>query len=341
MSTSFKEKHNPESSPKDRLQIEYLLDDRVSAKNVGQDVINGLKRSPKTLPPRYFYDSKGSQLFEAICELPEYYPTRTEAAIIEQYATEIAEVTQASELIELGSGSSTKTRLLLDAYSNLNNPFHYVPIDVSADILQDSAYRLLTDYPNLKIEGKVATYAQALEQLSLSSSHGKRIIIFLGSSIGNFNPRECDRFIERVTTALDGGDYFLLGIDLQKPQRILEAAYNDAQGVTAAFNLNMLDHLNWRFEGNFNPDLFQHQAIYNQVDHQIEMYLTSQKAHSATLNNLDLIVEFTAQESILTEISRKFNIQQMKFNLEQKGWQLINSYTDSQNWFGLLLCQKS
>ena len=240
----------------------------------------------------------------------------------------------------MGSGSSTKTRLLLDAYSNLHNQFHYVPIDVSASILQDSADTLLADYPQLKIEAKVATYAQALEQLA-SSSRGTRTIIFLGSSIGNFSPEECVRFIDRVNVALNVGDYFLLGIDLQKPHHILEAAYNDAQGVTAAFNLNMLDHLNWRFEGNFDSDLFQHRAIYNQIDHQIEMYLISQQAHTATLNNLDLTVNFAAKERILTEISRKFNIQQMKTFLNNKGLSLINSYTDSQNWFGLLLCQKS
>ena len=340
MSTSFQEQDNLQSFFKDRLQIEYLLDDRAKEKNVGQDVIQGLGKSPKTIPPRYFYDSKGSQLFEAICQLPEYYPTRTEAAILEQYAPQIAEVTQAIELVELGSGSSTKTRLLLDAYSNLHNQFHYVPIDVSASILQDSADKLLADYPQLKIEAKVATYAQALEQLA-SSSRGTRTIIFLGSSIGNFSPEECVRFIDRVNVALNVGDYFLLGIDLQKPHNILEAAYNDAQGVTAAFNLNMLDHLNWRFEGNFDSDLFQHRAIYNQIDHQIEMYLISQQAHTATLNNLDLTVNFAAKERILTEISRKFNIQQMKTFLNNKGLSLINSYTDSQNWFGLLLCQKS
>ncbi len=322
-----------------RLKIEYLLDTKVAAEDKGQDVIQGLKRSPKTLPPRYFYDSKGSELFEQICQLPEYYPTRTETSILEQYATDIARTTQAKELVELGSGSSTKTRLLLDAYQSLNNPLYYLPIDVSGSILKDSAYNLLADYPNLKIQGKVATYTQALQQLQ-SSAFGKRTIAFLGSSIGNLNPIQCDRFIDKVTSALNSGDYFLLGIDLQKSPEILEAAYNDSQGVTAKFNLNMLQHLNWRFDANFDLDLFNHQAIYNPVKNQIEMYLISKQTHTVHLKNIDLIVDFAEKEIILTEISRKSNLEEISSYLKTKDLQLIKQYTDNKQWFGLLLCQK-
>jgi len=340
-----------------RLQIEFLLDIEIVEKDDVRDVIEGLKRShvvplshkgilspcgtmsPKTLPARYFYDSRGSQLFEQICQIPEYYPTRTEAGILQQYAADIAKITDEIALVELGSGSSTKTRLLLDAYQDFSSPLYYTPVDVSGSILKESAHGLLMDYSNLKIQGKVATYAQALKQLQ-TSFLDKRMIVFLGSSIGNFNPTECDRFIEEVTAALNTGDYFLLGIDLQKSSEILEAAYNDTQGVTAAFNLNMLQHLNNRFDGNFNLDLFKHQAIYNQAANQIEMYLISQQAHSVSLKTLDLIVNFAKGEGILTEISRKFNIKQMQTYLGSKGLQLVQSYTDSQQWFGLLLCQK-
>ena len=336
----------------DRLKIDYLLDAKAIEKDDIQDVVSGLSQANKSLPARYFYDAKGSQLFEEICQLPEYYPTRTEASILHQYATDIIDRTQAIELVELGSGSSTKTRYLLDAYQKSDRPLYYVPVDVSGSILKESAYDLLADYPQLKIQGKVATYTQALQQLA-NKFLGKRIIVFLGSSIGNFNSEECDRFIRRVTSALNSGDYFLLGIDLyaerypkgiryplgQKPIEILQAAYNDSQGITAAFNLNMLQHLNNRFNSNFNLDLFQHQAIYNQTENQIEMYLISQQNQSVTLRDLDLTIELNQGEKILTEISRKFNLEKMKRYLGDRNLNLIQTYTDPQQWFGLLLCQ--
>ncbi len=331
-SQSQSDRHN------DRLKIDYLLDVKAIEKDDIQDVISGLSKANKSLPARYFYDARGSQLFEDICGLPEYYPTRTEASILDRYATEIVSRTQAIEIIELGSGSSTKTRYLLDAYQKSDRPLYYAPVDVSGSILKESADKLLADYPRLKIQGKVATYTQALQQLS-NEFLGKRIIIFLGSSIGNFNPVECDRFIGQVTSALNGGDYFLLGIDLQKPIEILEAAYNDSQGITAAFNLNMLQHLNNRFNGNFDLDLFEHRAIYNQTEHQIEMYLISQQNQSVTLQDLDLTIELQKGEPILTEISRKFNLENMSEYLSDRHLNSIQTYTDPQQRFGLLLCQ--
>ena len=339
MSTSYQEKITDPFIQDQRLHLEYFLDTKL-ANDRGQDIIDGLNRTRKTLPPKYFYDGKGSQLFEQICELPEYYPTRTEASILKKYATDIAEVTGKVKLIELGSGSSTKTRLLLNAYQALNHPLSYVPIDVSGSILKESAYSLLQDYSNLSIKGIIGTYEQALSHLKLATQEPK-LVIFLGSTIGNFSDLECDRFIDLVTSSLAIGDYFLLGIDLQKTTAILEAAYNDSQGVTADFNLNMLCHLNSRFQGNFQPSLFQHQAVYNEVDCQIEMYLTSQESHQASLKDLDLLVDFHQGETILTEISRKFNISQMQTYLHSQGLELIQSYTDDQEWFGLLLCQKN
>ena len=262
MSTFSQATNNASGSLNSRLNIDYLLDVKALEKNDVQDVISGFNNIPKFIPARYFYDAKGSQLFEKICELPEYYPTHTEASILEQYAVEIASQAQVNELIELGSGSSTKTRYLLDAYHDSQTSLIYRPVDVSGSILKASAIALLKDYSQLKIQGKVATYDQALQGLKSESSTSK-MIVFLGSSIGNFEPSQCDRFMAQITKSLCPGDYFLLGIDLQKPRNILEAAYNDAQEVTAAFNLNMLQHLNHRFNGNFNLDLFKHQAIYN------------------------------------------------------------------------------
>ncbi|MDJ0632085.1 MAG: L-histidine N(alpha)-methyltransferase [Xenococcaceae cyanobacterium MO_188.B29] len=321
------------------LQIDCLLDNAIEAIDDGKDVIMGLSKSQKSLPPRYFYDSRGSQLFEQICQLPEYYPTRTEAEILKQYAPEIAQLTGACELIELGSGSSTKTRLLLDAYQGLNYPLEYCPIDVSGSMLKESAYQLLADYPRLHIHGLVGTYDRALTNLR-PSVLPRKMVLFLGSTIGNFNPKECDRFLTQIVTALDEGDYFLLGIDLQKPKQILEAAYNDSQGVTAAFNLNILQHLNWRFQGNFEPTLFTHQAFYNSTQAQIEMHLACQKAHSVILDAPDFRVNFEPEETILTEISRKFDLHQMQDYLLAHQLKTLQVWTDSQRWFGVLLSQK-
>ncbi|MDB9439668.1 L-histidine N(alpha)-methyltransferase [Dolichospermum lemmermannii CS-548] len=304
----------------------------------GKDVIKGLTEKLKSLPPKYFYDDPGSQLFEKICELPEYYPTRTEAWILEQYADEIAEITNCCDLIELGSGSSTKTQALLTAYQKIANSCRYLPIDVSGGILKTSVLQLQEKYPDIAIHGLLGTYEQALVHLE-SNYLQSRMLFFLGSSLGNFNQEECDIFLNQVSRTLQPGDYFLLGIDLQKPLDILEAAYNDSQEVTAAFNLNMLSHLNWRFQGNFDISLFKHQAVYNQVDHQIEMYLHCQKSHWVSLELLDLKVNFEAGESILTEISRKFNLATMEKNLSDKGLKTVKTWTDKKEWFGLILCQ--
>ena len=330
-------------SNQELLQIEYLAT-AATGQNIvrddGKDVIEGLTKTPKSLPSKYFYDQQGSQLFEEICQLPEYYPTRTEAAILQEYAPEIVAYTGACELIELGSGSSTKTRLLLDAYYQQQKSSKYVPIDVSETILQASAIELQKEYPNLPIKGLIGTYEQALAYCQ-NPSYNTRMIFFLGSSIGNFSATECDKFLEKIATVLKPGDYFLLGIDLQKPSAILEAAYNDAQGVTAAFNLNMLSHLNWRFQADFNLDLFSHKAIYNQDQSQIEMYLICQKTHPVHLKKLGLTVNFQASESILTEISRKFNLETMQKDLESKGLKPLKVFTDPENLFGLILCQLS
>lgn len=340
--TSLSQSYRKHPLQEERLKIKRLINLSRSSEvetNAGSDVIQGLTKTPKTLPPRYFYDDRGSELFEEICELPEYYPTRTEAAILQQYASEIAQLTGACELVELGSGSSTKTRLLLDAYESLGYPLRYLPIDVSAGILESSAEQLLFDYPSLHIQGLVSTYELALQQLT-PTQLPTRMIFFLGSTLGNLNPQECDIFLSQITAALEVGEYFLLGIDRQKPKHLLEAAYNDSQGVTAEFNLNMLTHLNKRFQGNFDTELFEHWAFYNEQSHQIEMHLRSLKANSVRLGALDLTLDFEAGETIMTEISRKFNLELMKQELQAKNLKPIQSWTDSNQWFGLILCQR-
>ncbi len=328
-----------DSASQYRLKISHLLN-KAAAQTIdnGSDVVRGLTSYPKSLPPHYFYDHEGSLLFEAICELPEYYPTRTEAAILENSALEIAKLTGACEIVELGSGSSTKTRLLFNAYQALGYPLRYQPIDVSASILEISAKQLLADYPSLQIHGLVSTYEIALQNLS-HTPLPHRLVCFLGSTLGNFSQEECDEFFAQITIALEKGDYFLLGVDLQKPVAILEAAYNDTQGITAEFNLNMLRHLNWRFSGNFNVDWFEHQAFYNQSAHQIEMHLRARRSHTVYLKDLALAVEFRQGETIHTEISRKFALPQIQSYLRHCGLTPIHTWTDTQKWFGLILCR--
>ncbi len=336
-----------------RLIIHHLLNPKAEhsrAQASGQDVIQGLSQTPKTLPCHYFYDDRGSDLFEQICALPEYYLTRTETAILKDCAPQIAQITGPCELMELGSGSATKTRILLDAYQDRHLPLRYLPIDVSGGMLKQSADNLLQSYPDLMIHGLIGTYDIALQNLPIPELPS-RLVCFLGSTLGNFSPQDSALFFDRLRTALNPGEYLLLGVDLQKSPQILEAAYNDSQGITAAFNLNILHHLNWRFQANFNVDQFQHWARYNQQAHQIEMYLKSLVQQSVELATIDFSVEFAAGETIRTEISRKFNLETLQTRLSQHSdqrsdastpqpcLQPIRVWTDAHNWFGLILCQ--
>ncbi|WP_299490894.1 L-histidine N(alpha)-methyltransferase [Acaryochloris sp. IP29b_bin.137] len=337
-----------------RLQLTQLALPQTDISK-GLDVVQGLSQIPKTLPAQYFYDDRGSQLFEQICDLPEYYPTRTEAAILATHAMDIANATGPCELVELGSGSSTKTRLLLDAYASLGRPFWYCPIDVSGGILKQSALTLLQDYTNLHIHGYVGPYEAALASLS-PPQLPTRMVCFLGSTLGNLSPQECEHFFSQLTHALQPGEYFLLGVDLHKSTQQLEAAYNDSQGVTAAFNLNMLQHLNWKFQGDFQVENFQHRAFYNSDEHQIEMHLDCLQTQQVTLSALDFSIAISRGESIRTEISRKFDLDLLTQQLQvrnppevqgrsvpssatAKFLHPLKTWTDPRAWFGLILCQ--
>lgn len=322
-----------------RLKITNLMTEVDEQTTLGKDVIEGLTASPqKYLSPKYFYDERGSQLFEKICELPEYYPTRTETAILKRVSGAIAQQTGPCEIVELGSGSSTKTRILLDAYQSAGLPLRYIPIDVSDTMLSETAQKLLQEYPNLSIQAIASTYEPALNDLPPKQLPA-RLIAFIGSTIGNLQPKECSAFLSRIRQSLFIGDYFLLGLDLQKDIVTLEAAYNDAQGITAAFNLNMLSHLNQRFEGDFDLTQFAHMATYNTEKNQIEMSLKSLIDQRVRLEKLDLTVEFEAGDRILSEISRKFDLTQMAEILLAHKLQAIETFTDEKKWFGLMLCQ--
>ena len=324
----------------DRLTIEHRTPSHLEDSGTDeQDVITGLTQIPKALPPKYFYDEHGSQLFEAITELPEYYLTRTERDILATVAEAIAHAVGPCDLVELGSGSASKTRILFDAYRQQSYPLRYVPVDVSDSILKTSAQALLSEYRKMTIHGLVSTYDLALANLP-ETDLPRRMIAFIGSTLGNLSPEHAQGFFTKVSQALKPGDYFLLGVDLHKDTATLEAAYNDDQGITAAFNLNMLGHLNWRFHGDFDLAKFRHVALYNESDRQIEMYIESLSQQSITLKTLDLTVSFAKGERLLSEISRKFDIATLSQKLLGHGLEVTNTFSDNLHQFALLLCQK-
>ena len=316
-----------------RFRITEIVSDQPKGDD-GADVIAGLTGTPKTLPARYFYDDRGSDLFEEITALPEYYLTRTEEAILRERASEIAALTGNCDLIELGSGSSAKTRALLRAYVDGGYTIRYLPIDVSDGILKSSAEALLTEFPSLEIWGLVGTYERALANLPQRDLPW-RMAMFLGSTIGNLTDEETVAFLAKVRSALERDECFLVGSDLHKPAHVLEAAYNDADGVTAEFNLNMLRHLNMRFGGDFAIDRFAHHAFYNEPKRRIEMHLVSQDDQTVTLADLDLAVHFTAGETVRTEISRKFEMSVLTERFAAAGFEAAKTWTDEKGYYGL------
>ena len=323
MSTVFQEA--------DRLYISTVGTVRSQLRT---DVAFGLRQSQKTLPPKYFYDAYGSRLFEDICQQPEYYLTRTEAQILRTHAADIVRQTAGASLVELGSGSSVKTRLLFDEYQRQDHLLHYVPVDISASMLEETARGLLADYPSMSIEALVTDYLDGLNALPNTRP---RLVLFLGSNLGNFSPTEQAELFQRLAASLHPGDQFLLGLDLRKSVEVLEAAYNDAAGVTADFNLNILRHINRELQADFQLAQFSHLAFYNQELHQIEMHLKSEVAQKVTIAALDLAVSFRAGETIHTEISRKFDAQEVKEQLAGYGFRFQSEWTDPDSRFLLSL----
>ena len=269
------------------------------------DVLRGLLASPKTLPPKLFYDARGSELFERITELEEYYPTRAEAALLERVSTEIVRSTEPTELVELGSGSSTKTPLLLDAIAASGRLERYVPVDVSAAALEAAMPALAERYPGVAIDPYVCDFTTQLCRLPPAAG-GRRLVALLGGTIGNLQPVEVRAFLETLAPILGPRNALLLGTDLVKDPRVLEAAYDDASGVTVQFNLNMLAVVNRELGADFDLDSFRHEALYNPTLERIELRLRSRRPQVVRIEALGTEVPFLAGESILTEISRKF-----------------------------------
>jgi L-histidine N-alpha-methyltransferase len=302
----------------------------VTRSRLREDVALGLRQKQKALPPRYFYDEQGSQLFEEICQQPEYYLTRTEAAILQTHAADILDVVGACSIVELGSGSAVKTRLLLEESALRGYPLHYIPIDISESMLREAALALKADYPHMRIDGVATDYLNGLAALPDAP---RRLVLFLGSNLGNFSLTEQAQFFEQLASSLRTDDYLLLGLDLRKPVDVLESAYNDRAGVTAAFNLNMLRRINRELQANFDLSAFSHLAFYNQRLHQIEMHLRSGTTQEVTITDLDLHVSFRTGETIHTEISRKFDPQEIRLQLAMYGFQLCAQWTDAREWF--------
>ncbi|WP_199860635.1 L-histidine N(alpha)-methyltransferase [Oceanobacillus damuensis] len=292
------------------------------------NIINGLTSNPKTIAAKYLYDESGSKLFERITDLEEYYQTRTEFDILNQSHASIAKLMEkGADLIELGSGSSTKTHVLLDE-TNLNS---YIPIDISSTMLTKTVCQLEKDYPRLKIHGIVADYTQSFSLPELGGN--KRVVFFPGSTIGNFEPFEAAMFLKQLSNTLNKGDGLLIGVDLKKDQDMLEKAYNDKQGITAAFNMNLLTRMNRELNTDFDVENFYHHAFYNAAKSRIEMHLVSKVNQTVHLG--DRKIDFAESETIHTENSYKYSINSFQKIGSRCGFKPVEVFVDKNKWFSV------
>jgi L-histidine N-alpha-methyltransferase len=306
-------------------------------RTLADDVLDGLTRPLKELPPKHLYDARGSELFEAICELPEYYQTRTERSILQAHADDIAARTGAVELIELGSGSATKTRVLLDAMAAAGTLARYVPVDVSASTVHAVAELFADEYDGMSVYGLVADFERHLERLP--EPIGPRLVPFLGGTIGNFPPGSRRRFLRSLGKVLGPDGHLLLGTDLVKDPHVIEAAYNDSTGVTAQFNLNVLHVVNRELGANFDVDAFEHVAFFDREREWIEMRLRATEPQRVRVEALDLEVDFAAREEMRTEISAKFTADRLRGDLAAAGMELVELFTDPDELFAVSLAR--
>lgn len=318
----------------DSIRIDSHLDG-THERSLAEDVLDGLTRPFKELPPKHFYDARGAELFDQICDLPEYYPTRAERAILEQYAEELAELTGAVELVELGSGTAAKTRVLLDALHAAGTLERYVPVDVTESMVRECAHELTSEYPGLRVHGVIGDFERHLDRIP--PADGPRIVAFLGGTIGNFPPGSRRRVLRQIAHLLGPGDHLLMGTDLVKDPRVLEAAYDDSQGVTAAFNRNVLHVLNRELQADFDPEDFDHVALFDTHNEWIEMRLRARREHTTIVRDLDLPVHFHAGEELRTEISAKFTPERLDGDLAAAGLELVRWLTDPEELFALTL----
>jgi L-histidine Nalpha-methyltransferase len=315
------------------IQVDSWLSED-DERTLANDVLDGLTKPFKELAPKHFYDARGSALFERICELPEYYPTRTELAILRDRAADIVETTSAGELVELGAGASDKARVLLDAMRESGRLRRYVPLDVSQSVVQAAARALIDDYPGLRVHGVVGDFERHLEHVP-DPNGGPRLVALLGGTIGNFPPGTRRGVLTRMASLVGPEDRLLLGTDLVKRPEVIEAAYNDSAGVTAEFNRNVLRVINRELGGDFDPEAFAHVAFFDRVHEWIEMRLRALRPMSVRITDLDLRVNFAAGEELRTEISAKFTRERITGDLEAAGLELESWLTDPEGLFAV------
>jgi L-histidine N-alpha-methyltransferase len=320
------------------IRIDSHLDG-AHERSLAEDVLDGLTRPFKELPPKHFYDARGAELFDQICDLPEYYPTRAERAILEQSSPELAALTGAVELVELGSGTAAKTRVLLDALHAAGTLRRYVPVDVTEQMVRDCAEELTQEYPGLRVHGVIGDFERHLDRIP--PAIGPRIVAFLGGTIGNFPPGSRRRVLRQIGRLLGPEDHLLMGTDLVKDPEVLEAAYDDAQGVTAEFNRNVLRVLNRELSADFDPDDFEHVALFDRQNEWIEMRLRARREHTTLVRDLDLPVHFDAGEELRTEISAKFTPSRLQSDLSAAGMELVRWLTDPEGMFALTLSSRT
>ena len=326
----------------------YVIDSRLQyfkphatkiEKSFAEEISSSLTQDSKFISPKFFYDKKGSELFERICSLDEYYPTRTEISILKTLHDELPPfIDDSFRIVELGSGSSIKTRLILDIFDKIFDKIEYFPIDIS-EILTESSEILLKDYENLSITGIVDSYEGGLEFIE-NFDNKKNLILFLGSSFGNFSPAEGKKFLEKINSTMKHGDLFLIGLDLVKRKSILEKAYDDSEGITAKFNLNVLSRINDELDADFDLTNFRHYAVYNEKEQRIEMYLKSLVKQSVIISKLNLAIQLQKNELIHTEFSYKYQLDQIKELLRTSGFDIRNIWIDQNNLFALTLASK-
>lgn len=312
--------------------LEIHLEEQDLGRSLREDVRTGLTAEEKWLPPKWFYDARGSELFEEITRLPEYYPTRAERAVLAERAATIAELTGAKTLIELGSGSSEKTRLLLDAFTRRGGLGTFVPLDVSVSALRQSTAEIAADYPGLRVRGIVGDFTRHLDRLPTG---GRRLVLFLGGTIGNLLPAERARFLAAMRAALEPGDWLLIGTDLVKDPAVVVPAYDDAAGVTAEFNRNVLRVVNRELGADFDPDGFAHVALWDAEREWIEMRLRARRPMRVRV--LDLTVTFAEGEELRTEVSAKFRPEGVAAELGAAGFAAHDFWTDPDGLFGVTL----
>ena len=327
----------------------YILGERLSyyepsgnksQKTFAQELSISIRQKQKAINPKFFYDQKGSQLFEKICVLPEYYLTRTEISILKQIDGKLQSYLDGNfRLVELGSGSSQKTRLLIDMLTRLQKHVEYFPIDISK-ILKTSSASLQSDYKKLHITGIIDNYENGLEFVK-NYDDMKNLIVFLGSSFGNFDPENGIKFLQKINSSMKKGDLFLVGLDLVKDKDVLCQAYNDSQGITAQFNLNVLARINSELGGNFDISKFVHHAVYNENQNKIEIYLRSLSKQTVEIPNADLMLEIDEDELIHTENSHKYTISQIKQMFTMTGYQIKDMWNDDNRYYSLVLLSKN